>query len=54
MYAWSWSQGLCRFTFQDLDICFTFKANGTVDLVELFLLDVHTSQLFKIADNSDN
>ena len=28
--------------------------NGTVDLSELFLLYLHTSQLFKTADNSDN
>ena len=27
--------------------------NGTVELFALFLLDAHTSQLFKTTDNSD-
>ena len=41
-------------------ICHVFKIfashqkNGTVEIFELFLLDVCTSQLFKTADNSDN
>ena len=33
----------------------SYPKNGTVDFFELdVLLDVHTSQLFKTTDNSDN